>query len=481
MTTPVSSQNLYGSEANAAEQSRMELQAKLNGLGGLNGRKLSQEAKEAKLREACQGFESIFIQKMWQEMRNAIPKTGLLTGREERMWQDMYDQELAKSMTKAGGIGLADMMYEQLSRNLVSASRGAADAVQGASFAPGAAPLVPQQGEDLIDPPSLRAEAIYEQPGKADPVYDAPAESRTAPVAPLTSQGMAQAPVPAAAPLTAQNAAQPASSPAGGRVTAGIYTPAPNTAHSTVPSGHRAADLNQASGMALAHNAMREAGDKLSSGAVRPARHARPAVKPRQAAAQPQEPAPAPVQSAASQPGFLPGSPEAIRAALDNARAGAGASAAPQQLNLRNIVAEAQQRNMQAQQDPAGQPVQQVQAGPVQNPAQPAQAVAANEEAPGIVRVRKTTNIPQRSNSGRGVKRQSQAIRTLNVDNVGVNSRQGQGLSAYHAQQEMAAQMNAGASQAMPAALAPRGGYTQSAPQDGGSAIPPLTASDARI
>ena len=124
------------------EGSRRELQAKLAGLGDLGGKKISPEAKAKKLREACEGFESVFIQKMWQEMRNTLPKNGLLHGRDEQYWQDMYDQELSKSMTSAGGIGLADMMYDQLSRNLVSASRGAAGSGRGASFTPTAAPLL---------------------------------------------------------------------------------------------------------------------------------------------------------------------------------------------------------------------------------------------------------------------------------------------------------------------------------------------------
>ncbi len=71
--------------------------------------------KERKLREASEGFESIFIQKMWEQMRASLPKDGLLSSsKEEQFWQSMYDQELAKSMASAGGIGLADMMVEQM-------------------------------------------------------------------------------------------------------------------------------------------------------------------------------------------------------------------------------------------------------------------------------------------------------------------------------------------------------------------------------
>ncbi|MDE5878491.1 MAG: peptidase M23, partial [Desulfovibrio sp.] len=86
MTTPLDATALVTSQTGAADQSRRELQAKLTGLGGINGRKLSPEAQEKKLREACEGFESVFIQKMWQEMRNTIPKGGLMHGKEERFW-----------------------------------------------------------------------------------------------------------------------------------------------------------------------------------------------------------------------------------------------------------------------------------------------------------------------------------------------------------------------------------------------------------
>ena len=145
MSNTLAAQAMMGQGAD--DRSRQELQAKLNNLGGLNGRKLSPEAKQKKLREACEGFESVFIQKMWQEMRNTLPKEGLMHSREEKFWQDMYDQELSKHMTKAGGIGLADMMYEQLSQNLVSASRGSVGNSQFKAFNPEAAPLVSQNNQ----------------------------------------------------------------------------------------------------------------------------------------------------------------------------------------------------------------------------------------------------------------------------------------------------------------------------------------------
>lgn len=148
MTSPLTT-GLVPHEASGAEVSRREVQSRLAGVGNLNGKKMTEADKEKKLRDACEGFESIFIQKMWQEMRNTLPKTNMLQGREEQYWQSMYDQELAKSMTAAGGIGLADMMYAQLSRNLVSASRGTASAKAGSTsgFVPQVASVMPQEAE----------------------------------------------------------------------------------------------------------------------------------------------------------------------------------------------------------------------------------------------------------------------------------------------------------------------------------------------
>ncbi|SIO39263.1 peptidoglycan DD-metalloendopeptidase family protein [Halodesulfovibrio marinisediminis] len=80
-------------------------------------------AESAKLREAVEGFEAIFIQKMWQQMRNTVPKSGMFKSREEQMWQGMFDQELSVKMAQSGGIGLADMLYKQLSEKLGDASR----------------------------------------------------------------------------------------------------------------------------------------------------------------------------------------------------------------------------------------------------------------------------------------------------------------------------------------------------------------------
>jgi Rod binding domain-containing protein len=78
---------------------------------------------DGKLREACEGFEAVFLQKMWQDMRKSVPKEGFLHSKEEEQWLSMFDQEMAAKLAKDGGIGIKDMLYSQLKDRLQAASR----------------------------------------------------------------------------------------------------------------------------------------------------------------------------------------------------------------------------------------------------------------------------------------------------------------------------------------------------------------------
>ncbi len=79
--------------------------------------------KAKKLRQACEKFEAVFISKLWKEMRNTVPKEGYMHAKQEEQYISMFDREFAEKMAASGGIGLADMIYEQLSEKLKSTSR----------------------------------------------------------------------------------------------------------------------------------------------------------------------------------------------------------------------------------------------------------------------------------------------------------------------------------------------------------------------
>ena len=78
---------------------------------------LSGEYKEEKeLKALAQQFESIFMNQLMKSMRETLPKEGLLSSFSVDMYESMFDQEVAGEMSKGRGMGLADVLYTQLSR-----------------------------------------------------------------------------------------------------------------------------------------------------------------------------------------------------------------------------------------------------------------------------------------------------------------------------------------------------------------------------
>jgi len=127
--------------ANAALQS--DAQQKLR-VDALNRALAGGVSKEKKLREACQGFESLFLSQLFKEMRATVPKTGILHGQFEEQYYSMFDKAMCDKMSDAGGIGLADMMYRQL-RGRVLGNQSGQNGAESLPFATDRLPL-PAQG-----------------------------------------------------------------------------------------------------------------------------------------------------------------------------------------------------------------------------------------------------------------------------------------------------------------------------------------------
>ena len=73
--------------------------------------------EDSKLMQAAKEFESYFLQVMMKEMRNTIPRDGLIPrSRAEEIFESMLDEEYAKNAVQGNGMGLAQMIYNQMSR-----------------------------------------------------------------------------------------------------------------------------------------------------------------------------------------------------------------------------------------------------------------------------------------------------------------------------------------------------------------------------
>ncbi|MDO4235861.1 MULTISPECIES: flagellar assembly peptidoglycan hydrolase FlgJ [Pseudomonas] len=76
---------------------------------------------EGNMRKVAQEFESLFLNEMLKSMRSATDAVGEdnpLNTSAAKQYQEMYDQQLAVSMSReGGGIGLADVLMRQMQKN----------------------------------------------------------------------------------------------------------------------------------------------------------------------------------------------------------------------------------------------------------------------------------------------------------------------------------------------------------------------------
>lgn len=68
------------------------------------------------MEKVARDFESVFINKLLESMRKAIPKSDLLDSTSMDMYQSMLDEEMAKELSKRKGMGMGEMVYNDLSR-----------------------------------------------------------------------------------------------------------------------------------------------------------------------------------------------------------------------------------------------------------------------------------------------------------------------------------------------------------------------------
>ncbi len=72
-------------------------------------------AGQAKAHAAAQDFEAVFLNSMFQHMFTGIDGEGPFGGQGATgVWRSVLTDQYAKSIAKAGGIGIADQVYRSL-------------------------------------------------------------------------------------------------------------------------------------------------------------------------------------------------------------------------------------------------------------------------------------------------------------------------------------------------------------------------------
>ncbi len=98
--------------------------AHLQNMALQNGNSLAKRAEnlkdsgdETKLRQFSKDFEALFIQHLLKEMRKSMPKGGLIEKSLSMEWfESMFDESVSKEISQGTGIGMAKVIYEQLTQ-----------------------------------------------------------------------------------------------------------------------------------------------------------------------------------------------------------------------------------------------------------------------------------------------------------------------------------------------------------------------------
>lgn len=95
-----------------------QLSANYTDLQGLEGiRRRADENPEETLRFAAQQFEALFLQMMLKSARDAKVDEGLFDSEQTDFYQDLHDKQMAINLAQGKGIGIAELLVQQLRRD----------------------------------------------------------------------------------------------------------------------------------------------------------------------------------------------------------------------------------------------------------------------------------------------------------------------------------------------------------------------------
>ena len=79
------------------------------------------KATDDELMSVCKDFESYFVEQMFRAMQKMVPESSQEMSSSTKQLQDYYKEQMTQSFaeqsTESGGLGIAQMLYEQMKRN----------------------------------------------------------------------------------------------------------------------------------------------------------------------------------------------------------------------------------------------------------------------------------------------------------------------------------------------------------------------------
>ncbi|MBQ8798565.1 MAG: rod-binding protein [Lachnospiraceae bacterium] len=134
MSIGLSSELLYSQMQKSKNDTKaIGLQNKLSGING-------ESATDEEIMEVCKEFEAYLVEKVFDQMKDALTDSEEEEGDYLTYFGDMLYQEYAKQIAENGELGLAQQLYESMKRNTVTPIQEAlqnvteaAEAVAGAA------------------------------------------------------------------------------------------------------------------------------------------------------------------------------------------------------------------------------------------------------------------------------------------------------------------------------------------------------------
>jgi Rod binding domain-containing protein len=75
-------------------------------------------AEMTQLRRAAREFEAVMIEHMLKTVRQSFPKSGFMpSGAGQSLYQDLADEQMAKAISRGGGLGLGDVIIRAMTRS----------------------------------------------------------------------------------------------------------------------------------------------------------------------------------------------------------------------------------------------------------------------------------------------------------------------------------------------------------------------------
>lgn len=102
---------------NGSDYSSVINQTQTTGLESTLGNINSTNATDDEMMEACKEFETYMIEQIYKNMEKTIMKAEEEENEYETYFGDMRIQQYAQAVMDQGGLGLANQLYEAMSRN----------------------------------------------------------------------------------------------------------------------------------------------------------------------------------------------------------------------------------------------------------------------------------------------------------------------------------------------------------------------------